>query len=138
MIKVKIKGMKELRAELKRMKLLVGQATARAVYVAGNEVMTEAKSRSPVDTGVMRASGYVTIPDAANPKVEVGFGGAAEAYVLRQHEHTEYRHEVGEAKFLSNAVDVTDIRGIVNDEIAAALESGDAEMPPGAHRDAPE
>lgn len=138
MFKVTVKGAGDLRDQLKKTKQLVGQATARALYVAGNEVMTEAKSRAPIDTGVLRASGYVTIPDVERPKVEVGFGGAAADYALVQHERTEFHHEVGEAKYLSNAIDAVDVQGIVSDEIEKALASGNATMPPGDHRSEPE
>jgi hypothetical protein len=137
-IKIKLKGLKEAREALKAAKERVGQATARALYVAGNEVMTEAKQRAPVDFGTLRSSGYVTLPDPKSPRVEVGFGGAAEQYALVQHERTEFKHDVGEAKYLENAIDATDIKGIVEEELGRAFESGDTSLPTGAHRETPE
>lgn len=116
-------GMKELKAALKAAKDDAYQATAAAVYVAANEIMTEAKQRAPVDTGTLRSSGYVTLPEPGpNPKVELGFGGAAAQYALVQHERTEYRHEVGEAKYLENAINSTDVQSIVEEEFARQLE----------------
>jgi len=137
-VKVKLKGAGQLRAALKEHRELIGRATARALYVAGNEVMTDAKQRAPVDLGVLAASGYVTLPDPKNPKVEVGFGGAAEQYALVQHEHTEFHHEKGEAKYLENAINAVDVKGIVEEELSAALESGSAQLEPGPHREEPE
>jgi hypothetical protein len=137
-LKVRLKGLSQAKKALADFKQLAGQAVARAVYVAGNVVMTEAKTRAPIDTGVLRASGYVTIPSATNPKVEIGFGGAAEPYALVQHERTEFRHEVGEAKFLQNAIDATDIRGIVEGQVNDAVKAGGAPLVPGPHRTEPE
>ena len=136
-IKVSMKGEKELRAALKAAEKRVGQATAAALYVAGNAVMTEAKQRAPVDLGVLRNSGYVTLPIAKSPRVEVGFGGSAEQYALVQHERTEFRHEVGEAKYLENAINAVDVRGIVEAELAAGFEQ-EAAIEPGPHNQEPE
>jgi len=138
MMKMKMKGAKEARAALKQAKEQVGKAVARALYIAGNAVMTEAKQRAPIDTGVLRASGYVTLPDSKSPKVEVGFGGAAAQYALEQHERTEFKHEVGEAKYLENAINAVDVKGIVGDELKAGFESGDTSIPSGPHRTEPE
>jgi hypothetical protein len=138
-IKAKMTGLKEAQQAIKAAKVSVQQATAAAMYVAGNVVMTEAKQRAPIDLGILRASGYVTLPKAgSSPVVEVGFGGAAEQYALIQHERTEFRHEVGEAKYLENAINATDIKGIIEEEIARRFESGDASLPSGSHRTEPE
>lgn len=82
------------------------QAIKAGLYGLGEEIMTDSKQRVPVDFGTLKGSGYVTLPveDARTLKVELGFGGPAEAYAIVQHERTEYRHEVGEAKFLENAI----------------------------------
>lgn len=133
---VRMKGLKELRAALKKVREDAHAAADRAVYVAGNEVMTDAKMRAPIDTGVLRASGYVTLPE--NGKVELGFGGAAAEYALVQHERTEFRHETGEAKFLENAINAVDVEGIVGEEMRRGVIDGDTTLPPGSHRSEPE
>jgi len=135
--RVRLKGAKQLRAALKEARATIGQATARALYAAGNAVMTDAKQRAPIDTGVLRASGYVTLPDPQSPRVEVGFGGAAAQYALIQHERTEFRHEVGEAKFLENAINSVDVRGIVEEELASGFEDP-SEPQAGPHNQEPE
>lgn len=82
------------------------RAAETALYQAGSIIMTEAKQRAPVDVGTLRNSGYVTLPQrrGSDVFVEAGFGGAAKAYAVRQHEELAYRHEVGEAKYLENAI----------------------------------
>lgn len=144
-MKAKLKGVKEAKAALKKAREEMKTAVARALYVAGNVVMTDAKQRAPVDFGTLRASGYVTLPDpnSAKPKVEVGFGGAAADYALVQHERTEYRHEVGEAKYLAKAIDGTDVTGIIGEEMDAAgkqIAAGGSVARPakGPHRTEPE
>jgi hypothetical protein len=36
--------------------------------------------------------------------VVLGFGGAAKAYAVPQHERLDYRHTVGQARYLADAV----------------------------------
>lgn len=129
---IRIKGMKELRARLEKLKADARLAVDRAVYVAGNAVMTEAKQRAPVDFGTLRNSGYVTLPQEG--KVEVGFGGAAKEYALVQHEREDFHHEVGEAKFLENAIAATDVQGIVEQEMSRGIIDGDTALPGSSHK----
>lgn len=136
MLKFKIRGMKELKAALKKVRDDAKAAANRAVYVAGNEVMTEAKIRAPLDLGPLRASGYVTLPQ--DGKVELGFGGAAAEYALVQHERIEFKHEVGEAKYLEKAINAVDVAGIVGEEMARGVIDGETALPPGANRTEPE
>lgn len=136
MIKIKIKGMAALRAALKKVRADAHAAVNRAVYVAANEVMTEAKVRAPVDLGTLAASGYVTLP--VDGKVELGFGGAAADYALVQHERVEFKHEKGEAKYLENALNAVDVEGIVGEEMTRGVIDGDTSLPGGTHRTEPE
>lgn len=133
---IKMKGAKELRARLQQLRKDAKDATDRAAYVAGNMVMTEAKARAPLDLGTLRNSGYVTLPQ--NGKVELGFGGAAAEYALYQHEHTELHHDVGEAKYLENAIAAVDVPGIIAEEMTRGVVDGDTSLPAGAHRTDPD
>lgn len=83
------------------------RASEAGLFAAGNVIMEEAKHRSPVDTGTLAGSGYVTLPERVGDTVavEIGFGGPAEAYAVVQHEDLSYRHPVGQAKFLETAMD---------------------------------
>jgi len=56
----------------------------------------------PVDTGALRASGFVEPPIIASSQVSVtlGFGGPAAPYAVIVHEDLTKRHTVGQAKYL--------------------------------------
>lgn len=83
----------------------VPKRAASLLLVEGEVIMTDAKMRTPVDTGTLRASGMTTLVDkGSTPKVELSFGGAAGAYAIYVHERLDVYHPVGEAKFLENAV----------------------------------
>ena len=84
----------------------IRQGLASGIFLAANNIMTEAKERAPLDIGTLRGSGYVTLPEThgAEVVVELGFGGPAASYAVVQHERTELNHDVGEAKFLEKAV----------------------------------
>ncbi len=97
-------GMKELKARLK-----TGDATSRLagpLKLEAERVMTKAKRLTPVDLGTLRASGVVHSPEITPRRVvvELGFGGAAAAYALVQHERLDFIHTVGQAKFLEQPV----------------------------------
>lgn len=75
----------------------------------GEEVMTDVKASAPghgvpVDEGILRSTGRVSRLNLATksglPEVELSFGGASAPYALAQHERTDYRHDVGEARYL--------------------------------------
>lgn len=82
------------------------EATAVALYKVAGLIIEDAKSRSPVDTTMMRESGYAELPtyEGKQVKTEIGFGGPAGQYVLQQHEDMSLHHTTGEPKFLSNAI----------------------------------
>jgi hypothetical protein len=77
---------------------------AAALFEEGEEIMARSKSEFvPVETGVLRASGYVEAPviEGEDISVTLGFGGAASAYALKQHEDTTLHHpNGGQAKYL--------------------------------------
>lgn len=75
----------------------------------GEEIMTDVRASSeghgvPRDEGVLAASGRVEGP---RPDVSVllSFGDASAPYALRQHEELDYRHTVGEPRYLVRGVD---------------------------------
>ena len=83
------------------------RAAGAGLYAVGNNIIAEASTRVPVDLGVLRGSGYVTLPVIQNNNVtvEMGYGGPAEDYAVRQHEDTSLKHpEGGEAKFLESSM----------------------------------
>lgn len=79
----------------------------RALYVEGQRIMTDSKANYvPVRDNPLRASGHVQPPVVSGTRssVTLGFGGAASAYALVQHERTDYRHTVGTSKYLETPV----------------------------------
>jgi hypothetical protein len=79
----------------------------RAMFeVSEEKIMARAKDLSPVDEGIMRASGFVELPKVEGNTVSVrmGFGGASSDYVVVQHEDLSLHHDVGQAKFLEQPV----------------------------------
>ena len=95
-----------LEARLRFLRLKFDQASAAALYMIAQNVLTNAIRRAPMDTGTLRGSGYVTLPidEGGISGVTIGFGGAAGAYAMEQHERLDFNHEVGEAKFLEKAI----------------------------------
>lgn len=121
---------KQVEAALRKKLEAVRRAAEAALYQGASIIMTEAKQRAPVDVGTLRNSGYVTLPSrqGGDTFVEAGFGGAAKAYAVRQHEELSYRHEVGEAKYLENAINEKEqqVREHIKRIAGQALSSGNA------------
>ena len=78
-----------------------------ALRTEGERIMTDSKRNYvPVYQGTLRASGHVQGPTLRRNSAEVtlGYGGAAAAYALVQHERTDYAHTVGQSKYLERPV----------------------------------
>lgn len=91
----------------------LGKLVTKASTTAGRALreeaeieMTEAKQRTPVDTGALRASGRVEGPEIRGEEVSVTFqfGDAAAPYALYVHENMDAFHKVGQAKFLESTL----------------------------------
>ncbi len=97
-----IQGSSKLRAALQAAGPLARDAMAAAMVQEQEQIMAAAKILTPVDTGVLRASGTVLPPVVAGNQIEVvsGFGGAASAYAVPVHERLGAVHKTGQAKFL--------------------------------------
>lgn len=80
----------------------------RTALMAETQIMFANSQRIvPVATGTLRRSGIIMPPrsEGKNIVVELGYGGAASAYALRQHEDLTFRHKEGKAaKYLENPV----------------------------------
>lgn len=98
--KTTIRGQKEV---AKALDMTVERARAATVignYNLAEIVMDESQKLVPVDTGDLKDSGYVTLPNSRG-RIETGYGGRAEAYALMQHEALDFAHpNGGQAKFL--------------------------------------
>lgn len=100
---LQIEGVDVVVAGLEALLGKIPEAAAAALFQEGEAIMADAKANYvPVDTGVLRASGMVAAPeiDGNTVSVAMGFGGAASAYALVQHERLDYHHSVGGPKYL--------------------------------------
>ena len=70
-------------------------AVGAGLYLVANNIMTEAKRIAPLDFGTLSRSGYVALPawDGGRYGAEMGFGGFAEDYAVRQHEDPKLEHK---------------------------------------------
>lgn len=82
------------------------QTAAAALHAEHELIMTTAKRLTPVDTGALRASGYVRQPMIRNNEVisQGGFGGSSAPYAIYVHERLDVRHPIGQAKFYESAI----------------------------------
>lgn len=72
-------------------------ARGRALRLAGEALLDEAKARTPVESGELRDSGAVTVH---GDEATIGFDAI---YAVRQHFRADFVHDNGEAFFLQNA-----------------------------------
>ncbi len=76
-----------------------------ALHAEAEIEMTEAKRRTPVDSGALKRSGQVEMKDEMGEiTAHLTFGDAAVGYAVPVHEDLEAHHPVGEAKFLESTV----------------------------------
>lgn len=66
------------------------QIVGNALWLEAELIMTDAKKRTPVRTGTLRASGFVERPKITGKRirVEMGFGGPAAKYARYVHDGT--------------------------------------------------
>lgn len=100
-LEVEIKGQSSMMQRVQGMFKDFPEHVAIALRAEAEIEMTEAKHRTPVKTGVLRASGMVSGPDSQG-RVVMSFGGAAEEYAIEVHENLEMFHKNGQAKFLES------------------------------------
>lgn len=119
--KAEFKGLEKLQRQLRARPEQITHAGSAALYVDAEQLIGEAKQLTPVDEGVLRASGHVQLPvnDGHDVLVLAGFGGPAGAgnqgetnaptkknptgdvgYAVYVHEDLTAHHTVGQAKFL--------------------------------------
>lgn len=101
-----VKGLNELHAKLRQMEQHIPDEAGQALRAEAEIEMTEAKKRTPVATGVLRASGHVSGPVRSWKAVEVTltFGGPAAPYAIHVHEDLYATHHVGQAKYLESVI----------------------------------
>lgn len=128
-VSMRLTGTKEFKERAKKAADDCAFAAGVAFYAVGNNIVLDSMLDTPVDTGNMRGSHYVTHPqkDAdGRVYVEIGVGGAAESYVIEQHENLAFNHKEGHAKFLENAINQSrqDVVPMVRAFVKQVLDSG--------------
>jgi hypothetical protein len=103
------------------------EAAAAALFEQGEAIMARSKeSFVPVDKGILRGSGFVAPPVLTDHEISVtlGFGGPASAYAFVQHEREDFKHKVGQAKYLERPVmeAVVTLAARIADGVRSALE----------------
>ena len=102
-MRVSLSGEKKLQQFLKSRPQVATKALAGALYVEAETIRTESLRIVPRDLGTLAGSAHVTEPEikGTGVSVEIGYGGAASAYALIQHERTDYAHSGNQqAKYL--------------------------------------
>lgn len=100
-IEIRITGIEAVNARLAVLAEQHRDAAVAALREEAETIMTTSKRLVPVDTGVLRESGFV---DAVDEGVRLAYGGAASGYAIYVHENLEARHPVGQAKYLEQPV----------------------------------
>jgi hypothetical protein len=105
MFNAKMRGVKKLLKKLEQIGKDAPKVLGGALYQEGLAIDALATERTPVDTGRLRATHYVTPPQKTDTGtgrvVEVGF---ATDYAVYVHEMTGSNHTTGQAKYLESAM----------------------------------
>lgn len=95
--------------ELARLLMLggknAGKALGQALYREGAIIFEESQDEVPIDTGNLRASGKLGVPEVQGNEVvvEISYGGASADYALAVHEDLERNYRNGKkAKYLED------------------------------------
>ena len=102
-MRVRVEGVPRLLDKLHAASQSGVQALGAAIFQEAEAVMTISKEQYvPVDTGALRASGFVQLPVYTGKvaSVTLGFGGPSAPYAVIVHEDLTKRHPVGQAKYL--------------------------------------
>jgi len=111
-------GTPELRLRLKELGDRAEKELGGALYREGEKIMaTSKRDYVPVDTGMLRSTGHVRLPQKG-PVVYFGYGGPASKYARVQHDGM-YHHKIGERKYLERPLMIA-IPGM-GDRIAKSL-----------------
>lgn len=95
-------GFNKLRSNMRRKVNQIERGQCRALMKSGRLVERRAKQKTPVEWGNLKASGYSRWESSGKtPLVEIGYTAD---YAVPVHEDLESWHNVGEAKFLENAL----------------------------------
>lgn len=95
---VEYRGLEAVLANARLFGAAARSASRGALYRRAEAIMADSKEHYvPVDQGILRDSGHVELPEdtADGITVTLGYGGAAEAYAVVQHEDLSLNHPNG-------------------------------------------
>lgn len=106
-ITLEVEGIADLLGKLTRVRESIHYGVGAGLYAVGQNIRSTSMDKTPIDTGALKGSHYVTEPEgpeSGDPHVIIGCGGGpAEPYAIVQHERLDLKHPEGEAKFLEKA-----------------------------------
>ena len=99
-------GKDKMRAKLARLQKKFPDEVERAIYQETQVELTEVKRRTPVDTGELRASEFVSGPYRQGKRIYamIVAGGPAAPYAIYVHENLDAFHKVGQAKYIESVI----------------------------------
>lgn len=94
-VKFRLKGVKQLERNLRRLGDRAEHVLGRGLYEEGEDIMGNSKEIVPVRFGVLKSSGKVDLPEKVRGLIRVvlSYGGAAKAYAIYVHENLTARHK---------------------------------------------
>lgn len=97
-------GIRQLELELKKQVRQIKNATSEGLSAAAQHLLNQSLPLVPVDTGRLRASGKVTEASPLTKYVsyQAFDPNSGYEYAPIQHESLNYKHKVGQAKYLED------------------------------------
>lgn len=82
-------GRVEMQARIAAIQGALAHKIDAALYIEAEAIMAVSETRIQVDSGTARSSKYVAPPETSGTRhrIDMGYGGAAGAYLLALHEH---------------------------------------------------
>ena len=125
---IKVEGLAKFSRNLDSILDAALSGAARGMNQWAETTMTESKENwVPVDQGELRSTGIVGEPEiqGSNVSLEMGYGGPAAPYALKQHEDLDLKHGDGRrAKYLEGPVleRAKHLQDDVSDEVRRSIE----------------
>jgi hypothetical protein len=98
-----LRGTKAMQRKIERIARDFPNKVEAALRVEAEVIKTiSQRDYVPVKDGILKGSAFVNPVEREGDElsVTIGYGGAASAYALRQHEEAGYKHKVGSWKYL--------------------------------------
>ena len=94
-LQIDLVGADGVRRSLEEIRRIALKAVAGALYQEAELIMSESVKITPVDTGALRGTAHVKLPEftGENVRINFGFGGPAAPYAVDVHENPIYRHK---------------------------------------------